>query len=75
MNSYVIKVITVFDKNKMKVYLNQFFRKATFYSRYINVQLKFYTANNDIIKIGDNYLLDIKKPTEIKSFKLLYPKN
>lgn len=75
MNSYVIKVRTVCDKNKMKVYLNLFFRKATIYSRYINIQLKLYTNNNDIIEIGGNYLIDIQKPTEIKSFKLFIEQN
>lgn len=68
MVSYVINPRTECDKNKLRVYITRFFRSALFKTRYIYVQLIFYTQNEPI-QIGDNYLLDIKNDSEIKTYK------
>ena len=68
MISYVIKVRKQCNKIRLTYYVKSFFKKGLFNSRYIYVQLKFHTADNNIISIGDNYILDIKKNREVKSY-------
>ena len=70
MNSYIIKLRNSCTKEKIRMYVNQFFRRERFAGRYISVQLKFHTNDNNIDYIGSNYLLNIKKPTEVAGYKL-----
>ena len=70
MNTYIIKLRKDCDLNKIKSSLIRFLRKALFKSRYIAIQLKFYTENNNIINVGENFIVDTKKADEIKNYKL-----
>ena len=69
MISHVIKLRTDCNLKKLKLYLNRFFDKQLSDSRYIFIQLKLQTENNNIIKIGNYTLLDIKKVKKINSYK------
>lgn len=69
MISYVIKTRSECNTTKLSYYISRFFKKGPFDSRYNYVQLNFYTVDNKTIPIGENYLLDIKKDAEVKSYK------
>ena len=68
MITHVIKLRTVCTARKLSIYITRFFKNGHFESSYYSFQLKFYTANN-IYLIGEEYLLNIKKDLEIKSYK------
>ena len=69
MISQVIKLRTDCSINKLKQYITRFFKIQINESRYILIQLKFQTVNNNIIKIGDVTTIDIKKVKDIASYK------
>lgn len=75
MISYVIKIRTECNVKKLSYYITRFFKKGQFESRYNHIQLKFYTVNNKIIPIGEDYLLNIKNELEIKSYKFYILQN
>ena len=75
MKTFIVKLKSELNKNKLRVIITRFLRITPFKTRYVNVQLKLYTLNNTIINVGENFILDVKKEDEIKNFKLYIEHN
>ena len=75
MLSHVIKTSTECNVRRLSYYISSFLKRAEFSSRYNSIQLKFYTVNNDIIPIGDSYLLDIQNKLELKTYRFYIIQN
>ena len=75
MISYVINTSTECNTKRLTYYISSFFKRAQFSARYNSIQLKFYTVNNNIIPIGENYLIDIQNELEIKTYKFYLIQN
>lgn len=69
MVSYVINLRTECTKKKLGLYINRFFIKNNFKSKYICVQLNFHDNNNNIKPIGDLYFLDTTNESEIQTYR------
>ena len=69
MISYIINIRSVCNKKKIVSYISRFLKSGEFNSRYIYVQLKFLTDNNNMILIGDKYLLDTQNDREIRTYR------
>lgn len=69
MNSHIIKLKTNCNLFRLKLYITRFLKKPTLKSRYIILQLKFYTINNNIINVGKEYILDIKNLADVKTYR------
>ena len=67
MISFVIKVRSQLNIKKLSVYISRFLKSTK--SRYVSVQLLFYTAENKIAPIGNKYLLDLHNEQEVKTYK------
>ena len=64
-----MKLRTVCNVRKLKLYLTRFFQQEIADSRYIIIQLKLQTVNDNIIKIGENRILDLKNNKELKNYR------
>ena len=69
MISHVIKLRTDCNLKKLKLYLSRFFDRQKHDCRYIFIQLKLQTVSENILKIGDSILLDIKKVKNVNGYK------
>lgn len=69
MITHVIKLKTDCTLTKLKLYLTRFFKHKINDSRYIFMLLSLKTINNNLIKIGENRVLDLKKNKDTKSYR------
>ena len=69
MISKIIKLRTDCNITKLNAYLLRFFKKQIQDCRYIFIQLKFQSVNDNIWDVGDFTLMDLKKNKDIKSYK------
>ena len=69
MNNFVIKLRSECNSSKMRYYVNSFVRNARIKGRYIKVQLKIITENNQTIDLGNNYLIDIGNNSELEAYR------
>ena len=53
----------------MKYYMYKFLNTNLFKGKYIVVNLKFYTNENNLISIGENFNLNINDNSDIKKFR------
>ena len=69
MNTYIIKLRSECNNAKMRYYVNSFLRNAKIKGRFIKVQIKIVTENNQPIDLGKNYLIDIANISEVEAYR------
>ena len=69
MITHVIRLRTECTITKLKSYITSFFKNEIRDSRYIFIQLKLQTVNNNLITIGDTQVLDLKKNKDKRSYR------
>ena len=74
-SAFIINIRTVINSRKIRYYISRFLNNDLFKSRYIQVQVEVISENNNNIKIGNEFLLDLKNQLEIKSFIFLIEQN
>ena len=67
---YVLKLKADLNPNYLNQYITKF-SKLPFKSRFISVQLKLQSIDDQIYLIGNRCILDLKNPRTIKSYKLM----
>ena len=60
---------STFDNRKLSVYMYRFFKNIKTKSRYIKSYVSLKTNDNNIFKLTDLYVIDLKKQDEVKTFK------
>lgn len=72
MSAFVISIKSdTINNKKMKYYITRFLNSENIKSRYLLVDLSFFTENNTEIQIGKTLCVDRKDKFEVKSFNFL----
>ena len=71
---YVIRVRSVLDKNKIRIYVSRFLKSKDFKSRYLKLNVQVY-FNNSVTTILENLYLDTKNQKEVRTLKFNVTEN
>ena len=67
---FVIRIKSALNKNYLNGYISKFF-KLPFESRFVKIQLKLKTVDDQIYSIGNQCFIDLNNPKTLTSYKLL----
>ena len=67
---FIIRLKNGLNKDYLSGYITKF-SKLTFNARFVKVQLKFKSIDDQTYLIGNQHILDLENPQTIKSFKLM----
>ena len=68
MVSYIIRLRTIIDKNKIRIYINQFIKSGDFKARFLKISIQVHNEDS-ITTIIDNVYLDTKNKKELRTLK------